>query len=97
MNKEDLLNMVRYGAELVFSSSATTVTDAGEAGEGVRPGVAGGHSRSGHRGGKCSRCYAFGPSDLLSHPLNPHLYPLFSCAPQTWSRLSRRESATPRR
>ncbi len=30
VNKEDLLSMVRYGAELVFSSEAGQVTDAGE-------------------------------------------------------------------
>jgi hypothetical protein len=29
VNKEDLLNMVRYGAELVFSSEAANITDAG--------------------------------------------------------------------
>ena len=29
VNKDDLLNMVRYGAELVFSSDAANVTDAG--------------------------------------------------------------------
>lgn len=28
VNKEDLLNMVRYGAELVFSSEASNITDA---------------------------------------------------------------------
>jgi hypothetical protein len=32
VNKEDLLNMVRYGAELVFSSEAANITDAGRAG-----------------------------------------------------------------
>jgi SWI/SNF-related matrix-associated actin-dependent regulator of chromatin subfamily A member 5 len=30
VNKEDLLSMVRYGAELVFSSDAAKVTDAGQ-------------------------------------------------------------------
>jgi hypothetical protein len=29
LNKEDLVNMVRYGAELVFSSEASSITDAG--------------------------------------------------------------------
>ena len=30
VNKDDLLSMVRYGAELVFSSDAANVTDAGQ-------------------------------------------------------------------
>ena len=29
VNKDDLLSMVRYGAETVFSSEASTITDAG--------------------------------------------------------------------
>ncbi len=30
VNKDDLINMVRYGAELVFSSDSANITDAGK-------------------------------------------------------------------